>query len=86
MLLIRPEAARLDVREPQSNDEIGPNLLSGVVTERSFRGERYRLTVRHAGGGELTFNFPASVDLPATGESITLSLEPQAMALLNPDD
>ncbi len=77
-LLIRPEAARLG--------ESGPNLLRGVVTEHSFRGERFRLSVRHAGGVELTFNLPASVELPAVGESIAISLDPQAMALLNPDD
>ncbi|RLC72054.1 MAG: iron ABC transporter ATP-binding protein [Chloroflexi bacterium] len=77
-LLIRPEAAQLSAD--------GPNLLRGVVTERSFRGERYRLRVRHASGVELTFHLPASVELPATGETITLSLSPQALALLNPDD
>ena len=74
-LLIRPEAARLD--------GAGPNVLSGVITERSFRGEYYRLGLRHASGVELTFNFPASVALPALGESITLSLNPQALALFS---
>jgi ABC-type Fe3+/spermidine/putrescine transport system ATPase subunit len=75
-LLIRPEAARLDV------DQASSNVLHGVVVERSFRGEHYRLGVRHAGGIELTFNLAASAALPAPGESITLSLEPQALALL----
>ncbi|MCP4538160.1 MAG: ABC transporter ATP-binding protein [Chloroflexi bacterium] len=75
-LLIRPEAAGLDV------DSASPNVLHGVVVERSFRGEHYRLGVRHAGGVELTFNLAASVTLPAFGESITLFLEPQALALL----
>ncbi len=73
-LLIRPEAARLD--------GTGPNVLQGVVTERSFRGEHYRVGVRHASGDELTFNFPASAALPAPGEPITLSLDPEALALL----
>jgi ABC-type Fe3+/spermidine/putrescine transport system ATPase subunit len=73
-LLIRPEAARLD--------EDGPNLLQGVVAERSFRGDHYRLSVRHASGIELTFNFPAGVVLPAPGDPITLSLDPRALALL----
>jgi ABC-type Fe3+/spermidine/putrescine transport system ATPase subunit len=75
-LLIRPEAARLDVGADD------PNLLRGVVVERSFRGERYRLGVRHASGVELTLNFPASVALPALGESVTLSLDPRALVLL----
>lgn len=74
-LLIRPEAARLD--------GVGPNVLSGVVTEHSFRGEYYRLGLRHASGVELTFNFPASVALPALGKPITLSLNPRALALFS---
>ncbi len=73
-LLIRPEAARLD--------EAGPNVLHGVITERSFRGEYYRLGVRYASGIEMTFNFPPSVALPALGESITLSLNSEALTLL----
>ncbi len=73
-LLIRPEAARLD--------EAGPNVLHGVVTECSFRGEYYRLGVRHSSGVGLTFNFPASLALPALGEAITVSLDPQALMLL----
>jgi len=72
-LLIRPEAARLGD---------GPNTVRSVVTERSFRGERYRLGVRHASGIELAFNVPANVDLPACGEHITLSLDPQALTIL----
>jgi ABC-type Fe3+/spermidine/putrescine transport system ATPase subunit len=72
-LLIRPEAARLDD---------GPNTVRGVVTERSFRGEWYRLGVRHESGIELAFNVPANVDLPACGEAVTLSLDPMALMLL----
>jgi len=73
-LLIRPEAAQMK--------EIGPNRLVGVVMERSFRGENYRLVLRHRGGVELTFNFPASVGVPAPGESIVISLSPGALMLL----
>ena len=73
-LLIRPEAAQLG--------EVGPNVLRGVVTERSFRGEYYRLGLRHASGIEMIFNFPAGAALPAPGEPITISLAPRALALL----
>jgi ABC-type Fe3+/spermidine/putrescine transport system ATPase subunit len=73
-LLVRSEAARLSTT--------GPNIVRGVVTERSFRGERYRLVVRHESGIELTFGMPANVDLPAPGDPITLSLDPQALSLL----
>ncbi|MFL7791632.1 MAG: ABC transporter ATP-binding protein [Anaerolineae bacterium] len=73
-LLIRPEAARLG--------DTGSNIVHGVVTERSFRGERYRLGVRHASGIKLAFNVPANIDLPDCGAPITLSLDPQALTLL----
>jgi ABC-type Fe3+/spermidine/putrescine transport system ATPase subunit len=73
-LLLRPEAAHLN--------DAGPNTVRGAVTERSFRGERYRLGMRHESGIELTFNVPANVDLPACGEPITFSLDPQALTIL----
>ena len=76
-VLIRPEAARAG--------EAGPNVLHGSVIGRSFRGDYYRLTVRHTSGVELAFGFPASSDLPAPGESITLSLTPRALLLLSSD-
>ena len=73
-LLVRPEAAQLG--------EAGPNVLYGVVTEHSFRGEYHRLDVRHSSGIELAFNVPVSAALPAPGEPITLSLDPRALMLL----
>jgi ABC-type Fe3+/spermidine/putrescine transport system ATPase subunit len=73
-LLIRPEAARLD--------GAGPNVVQGVITERSFRGGHYRLSVRHTSGVEITFNLPANGTPIAPGESITFFLDPQALALL----
>jgi ABC-type Fe3+/spermidine/putrescine transport system ATPase subunit len=77
LLLIRPEAAQLA--------ESGPNVLAGVVAECSFRGGYYRLRIRHAGGIELTFNFPAGAALPAPGQPIALHLDPHALTLLTAD-
>lgn len=77
-LLIRPEAARLDAA--------GPNPLVVTVVGCSFRGEYYRLDVRHTSGLELAFNFPADVTLPPPGDTVTLSLNPKALALLPPVD
>ena len=74
-LLIRPEAAQVG--------QMGPNLLDGVVAERSFRGGYYRVSVCHASGVELAFNFPVTVALPPPGESVTLSLSPEALMLLS---
>jgi len=73
-LLIRPDAARL-------NDD-GPNLVPGVVVDRSFRGDSYRLSVRFASGIVMRFDFPRGEALPASGNPVTLSLDPQALALL----
>ncbi|HET90638.1 MAG TPA: ABC transporter ATP-binding protein [Chloroflexi bacterium] len=73
-VLIRPEAGR-----PGAG---GPNPLHGTVTDRSFRGEYYRIEIRHASGVTITLNAPANIPLPAPGEPITLSLDPQALALL----
>ncbi|MGD2143081.1 MAG: ABC transporter ATP-binding protein [Anaerolineae bacterium] len=73
-LLIRPEAARLSAA--------GSNQLDVVVADCSFRGDHCQLDVRHESGIELTFNLPAGADLPDTGEVVALSLDPQALTLL----
>ncbi len=73
-VLIRPDGARLG--------KSGPNALHGTVTERSFRGEYYRVSMRHSSGVELTFSFPARLSLPALDEPIALSVDPQALMLL----
>jgi ABC-type Fe3+/spermidine/putrescine transport system ATPase subunit len=73
-LLVRPEAAQLN--------EQGPNRVEGVLVERSFRGNYYQVTIRHASGVELTFDFPVSAALSQIGEPLSLSLDPMALALL----
>ena len=76
-VLIRPEGARLG--------GTGSNVVQGMVTERSFRGEYYRLGVQAAGGVELTFHFPAATALPGPDEPVTFSLDPRALMLLPVD-
>jgi len=75
-LLIRPEAAQLG--------EAGGNVLRGIVVERSFRGARYRLGMRHASGVELAFDLSAGADVPEPGEPVTLTLSSHALTLLPP--
>ena len=75
-LLIRPESARLTVT--------GPNQVEFEVVARSFRGAYYRLDVRHQSGAEMTFSFSPYVELPAPGQSLVLSLDPEALTLLRP--
>ena len=73
-LLIRPEAARVG--------EIDLNRLELEITGRSFRGMHWQLDGRHESGMMLTFIFSAGVDLPGIGETISLSLNPEALTLL----
>lgn len=73
-LLIRPEAARLD--------DSGPNQVALEVVDCSFRGMHWQLDGQHESGVLLNFTFSAGVDLPAPGETLGLSLDPEALTLL----
>jgi thiamine transport system ATP-binding protein len=75
LLLLRPDAARL-------TGEV--NAVRGLVVARSFRGAQVRLTLQTEDGATLAFDFPAQV-LPAVGDRIRLSLDPERLTLLEPD-
>jgi ABC-type Fe3+/spermidine/putrescine transport system ATPase subunit len=77
-LVIRPEAATL----LSSKDNGETNTITGVVAERSFRGSRTRLTIRHASGQLLEFEIDAPA-LPAAGEPVVLALRPDAISLIS---
>ncbi|HID65176.1 MAG TPA: TOBE domain-containing protein [Anaerolineae bacterium] len=79
-VLIRPEAAILPDQgcPPGAN-----NVIEGTLVERSFRGDHYRLLVRHADGLEMAFMVEAvATDLPQPGEGIRLALRKEAITLL----
>ncbi len=65
-LLLREEAARVA-------EGPGPNVLAGTVEARLFQGAMERLMVR-VGDAVLGFSFDSSVELPATGEQVFVSL------------
>jgi ABC-type Fe3+/spermidine/putrescine transport system ATPase subunit len=78
-VLLRPEAAQV-----VNGTESPVNLLYGRVLERSFRGARYRLVVRHESGTELVFELEAAAGhTPSVGDHIALALRPQAINLLD---
>jgi len=78
-VLIRPEAAEwLDATTPAKV----VNLVAGEVTERSFRGDRYRVVVRHAEAGDLTLFVRAGDKSPPLGAPVRLALRPQAITIL----
>jgi len=86
-LLIRPEAARLlrlrageDAQASEGYEE--GNRVALEVTSCSFRGMYCQLDGRHESKVEVTFIFSAGVDLPAVGETIVVSLNPEALTLL----
>jgi ABC-type Fe3+/spermidine/putrescine transport system ATPase subunit len=75
-VVIRPEAAEL------VPDGAGAaNVVRGVVAERSFRGSRTRLIVRHASGQALVFDLDGAA-LPDVGAPIVLRLRPEAISLI----
>jgi ABC-type Fe3+/spermidine/putrescine transport system ATPase subunit len=67
-LLIRPDAARLDGS--------GMARLEGKVLENSFRGTSQRVRVQ-VGEQVLGFDFPSTTTLPAIGEHLSISLDPE---------
>jgi ABC-type Fe3+/spermidine/putrescine transport system ATPase subunit len=78
-VLLRPDAAQL-----VNGAERTTNLLCGRVIERSFRGARYRLVVRHESGIELAFELEGMGNgIPSAGDKVTLSLNPQAINLFD---
>lgn len=97
-VLIRPEAAQMalpsaprlagtEAKGPQTGSTetvVGGDLLiEATVRGCSFRGSHYLLTVLPAVGPELVFEMTSGGSgLPATGESITLSLRRDAIGLL----
>jgi ABC-type Fe3+/spermidine/putrescine transport system ATPase subunit len=79
ILLIRPEAARLD---DTSQGEHGM-ILQGTVQQWSFRGGHYRLVVQHDAGVDLAFELPWNAERPPqSGERVTLVLRSGGISLL----
>jgi ABC-type Fe3+/spermidine/putrescine transport system ATPase subunit len=76
-LVIRPEAAQL--APAAAGDDT--NIITGVLAERSFRGSRTRLALRHPSGHMLEFEIDAPL-LPNLGEPIALALRPEAISLI----
>ena len=67
-VLLRPDSVHLD--------GVAPCILEGVVAETSFRGSTCRAVIE-VNGIPLTFNFPSTVELPETGQTVNLGFDPQ---------
>jgi ABC-type Fe3+/spermidine/putrescine transport system ATPase subunit len=75
MVLLRPEAARLDAS--------GPFTIETVLRERTFRGPTCILAVE-AGGQSLTFEVPSAARLPPEGSPLRLSFDPDVAVQVLP--
>lgn len=67
-VLLRPDSVFIGNR--------GECQLTGKLVESSFRGSLCRATIS-VDGVLLSFDFPSSADLPAAGESIRVSFDPE---------
>jgi ABC-type Fe3+/spermidine/putrescine transport system ATPase subunit len=79
-VLLRPEAAKLI----DGNYELHPGetAISGMVTERTFKGGYFKLTIQTDTGPVFNFDFAHEAHPPAAGRSVRLVLRPSAMALI----
>jgi putative spermidine/putrescine transport system ATP-binding protein len=75
--MIRPETIRVT--------EVGNTQLSGTIEGVSFIGDRQRLTIRGASSRLLTVDAPNTVQA-GPGERIGLSIPPEAVRLLPPEN
>jgi ABC-type Fe3+/spermidine/putrescine transport system ATPase subunit len=66
-LLIRPDAVNL------TNGQ--PGELAGVLVEKVFRGSTIRTTIE-INSHRLMFDFPSNISLPAAGEAIQVTFDP----------
>jgi putative spermidine/putrescine transport system ATP-binding protein len=77
VVMIRPETIRVV--------DAGSSPLSGIVDSVSFIGDRQRLVVSGVSGKLLTVDAPNTIKTKA-GERIGLSIAPDAIRLLPPED
>ncbi|SDO39015.1 ABC transporter ATP-binding protein [Desulforhopalus singaporensis] len=79
-LLIRPEGAVFRGVTPGSR--IDPFQLCGIVTEKSYLGGGYRVTLLSE-DNEFTFTLPLYPQPPEPGETINLTLAPSALVCID---
>lgn len=81
VVVVRPDAATL-AAEPTTGSET--NILLGTLVGASFRGSQVRIEVDYGLGSRLIFELPGSAadDLPLTGQSIRLAIDPDGLTLL----
>jgi thiamine transport system ATP-binding protein len=80
-----PEAILLHPDGLTLTDSMASVAIVGLVRERTFQGDSYRIEFAHPSGVILTFKQPARTKpLPAVGETIAISIDPSAIIPLTP--
>ncbi len=63
--------------------ENAPGSIAGVVRERVFQGDAYRLTIAHESGVQVTFSVPVSDGPPpGVGQAVAAAVDPEAVVPL----
>ena len=75
--MVRPESIRLS--------EADGAALAGIIDSVTFNGEKQRLVVSGASDKPLTVDAPNTVQAKA-GDRVGLSIAPEAVRLLPPED
>jgi putative spermidine/putrescine transport system ATP-binding protein len=75
--MVRPESIRVE--------EAGAAALSGTIDSVAFNGEKQRLVVGGAADKPLTVDAPNTLQVKP-GERVGLSISPEAVRLLPPED
>ncbi|MCP4751899.1 MAG: ABC transporter ATP-binding protein [Proteobacteria bacterium] len=79
-LLIRPEAARILNDEEKAQET--ETLFCGSISDFSFQGSGYQLTVTAENGRILVLDLPNDIPSPRLQKSVRLALRPSAMVVV----
>ncbi|MEA3337745.1 MAG: ABC transporter ATP-binding protein [Chloroflexota bacterium] len=84
-LVVRPDAATLLL--PGEEEAGAENVIHGRLLNVSFRGSQVKIAVGQASGTWLEFELPGAMadDLPPLGGKLSLSVDPDGLALLAPE-
>ncbi len=83
VLALRPEGASL-VEAGEENG--GLQTIRGIVKDRVFAGQTYRVQILEGGGTTLFFDLPNSKPPPPVGKTTTLKIDPYCMVEIAPSE
>ena len=79
-VLMRPEGARIIDADHAAVS--GETVIKGTISQRTFKGGHFNLSVQTDPGMELSFDFTLDALPPAVGQNVRLLLKPSTMSLI----